>query len=205
MHRQSDLESKQPQCASPEFTESGLTKPEDIQLFYTASVHFLRKKLLEKSRRTPMLSNAGTQSCSKPETISRASTGASSRFFKSSNLILCRKASRTIIVVTPPSSPPSSLSMNQVLPFPKYGSSFFSRLLKWGSNRQFELDDRVELKNGDKNESSKISNFKFPRCERTTRLSKSLYTPSSNNSKETCKNVKPAVSVNFNEKQTSWT
>lgn len=117
--------------------ETGLSKPEDEQLFYSASVQFLRKKLEEKSHHQSL--NVRGPAQKDQESCHTKSTA-------------------------------SSLSMRQLLPFPKSSKDgFFTRLRN--TFRKFQL--RVPSLNTDDEDlqSSNItSNFKFARCEKCERF-----------------------------------
>lgn len=137
--------------------ELALSKPESEQLFYSASVQFLRKHLEHRSQYQPQ--TVSTQSCCsliKPVQILKGREK------------LCHKNSIE----------PSSLSMRQVLPFPKsYKVNFFTRLRN--TFRKFQLG-ASRLNSKDDTEISNISNFKFSRCEQCDALHSSCL-------KNTCK------------------
>lgn len=153
--------------------ETGLSKPEDEQLFYSASVQFLRKQLEYKSHHQLPKETVSTQSyCSinKPVQIS------SDRESYHKNSI------------------ESSLSMRQVLPFPKTNKiNFFLRLKN--TFKKFYLKSSSFDTEDDDTGTSNISNFKFPRCEQCDGLHSSCL---KNAYKENCKTYKLPCSSNSN-------
>ncbi|CAH0726039.1 unnamed protein product, partial [Brenthis ino] len=115
-----------------------LTKPDDVELFYTASVQFLQKRLQEKSLVAPTKSQRNTKSCC--------------------NLSSSSNSQRVIDKHT-------ALSMHEILPFPKSnGESFFSRILN--SFRKFSTQIIPDSNTEDLEMVNTRSNYKFPRCEK---------------------------------------
>lgn len=132
--------------------EIALTKPDDKELFYTASLHFLNKRLQEKTRHSG--SKEFSQSCcslslkdSKP--VVREFTALESEHNS-------ERATE------------SSLSMQQVLPFPKSSKEGFFNRMKNTFRKYRQTFSMCEANSSEELEISKsISNFKFPRCKRS--------------------------------------
>lgn len=154
MQRRNLLRSRSPESETSDSLDVALTKPDDEQLFYTASVHFLRKRLEEKKVHKTSNPTEATQSCcnlSKPTT----------------------SACYPVLIKEPPHLESSSriveepsLSMQQVLPFPKSRrDSFFARL-KNTFRKYMRPDNDVTVPSTEEPDARHISNFKFPRCSR---------------------------------------
>ena len=156
MQRRNSLTPRPSDSASSDPLDA-LSKPEDEQLFYTASVHFLRKRLEEKSNRLSKPQDA-TQSCcnlTRPVVTHRTNVHKISRL----ELDKCPAKESCLRVEIP------SLSMNQVLPFPKSNKEgFFARLKNTFRKTRRPAD--VTVQNIEESEAKNISNFKFPRCSR---------------------------------------
>lgn len=141
--------------------DEALAKPDDEQLFYTASLHFLNKKLQEKTHlpigafgRTRLTS----QSCYQLTRIQTDAIPATSK-------ICCTSVNDDSPRVRGP-----SLSMHQLLPFPKSNKdTFFARLKKRFRKycRSFDISETNNAHDADN--PKHISNFKFPRCARRTK------------------------------------
>lgn len=152
MQRRNSLTPRLSDSASSDPLDA-LSKPEDEQLFYTASVHFLRKRLEEKSNR-PSKPQDATQSCC--NLTRQVATHRNTNVHKISRLELNNCPARVEI---------PSLSMNQVLPFPKSNKEgFFARLRN--TFRKTKPPAEVTVQNIEESETKNISNFKFPRCSR---------------------------------------
>lgn len=118
-------------------------EPGDEECFYTASLHFLSKRLQEKTQPT----THDTQSCCNL-------TNPLDQHLQPKPTNICHG--------TP------ALPMDQLLPFPKSSKvSFFTRLKSkfWKSRHNPDIYDKFPIPE-DAESSKSISNFKFPRCER---------------------------------------
>lgn len=155
MQRRSILKSSNPDSEASNSLDVALTKPDDEQLFYTASVHFLLKRLEEKSHKPKQ--REATQSCCN---LSRPSTSADSSIQLTDSIKQYSK---------PPIAEGSSLSMHQVLPFPKSSRDGYFARFKNMFRKYMRVDSDVDEITIEEPETKSISNFKFPRC---TRLSK---------------------------------
>ncbi|PZC81178.1 hypothetical protein B5X24_HaOG213279 [Helicoverpa armigera] len=152
MQRRNSLTVRSPDSATSDCLDVALAKPDDEQLFYTASVHFLRKRLEEKCHR-PARTQEATQSCC------NLSIPIANR--PSSNV---HKSSKIDLEFFSPGER-RSLSMHQVLPFPKSSKDgFFARLKN--TFRKFRRPADVAEQTTEESETKNISNFKFPRCAR---------------------------------------
>lgn len=134
------------------------TQEKEEDYFYTASLVFLKKKLEEKSN-TDRDSQNTSQSCctlSVPENLE----------------LLPKKTLLTETDSEPLQITGSSLSMHQILPFPKSHNRFFSRLKNTFRKYRsfFGMGDSKPNELGAFNPSP---NLKFPRSER---MHKTLYT-----------------------------
>uniref|UniRef100_A0A2A4J4J2 Uncharacterized protein n=1 Tax=Heliothis virescens TaxID=7102 RepID=A0A2A4J4J2_HELVI len=153
MQRRNSLTARSPDSATSDSLDVALAKPDDEQLFYTASVHFLRKRLEEKSHR-PAKTQEATQSCCN---LSRQIVN-----HRSSNV---HKNPKIDLDYSSPTGERRSLSMHQVLPFPKSNKDgFFARLRN--TFRKFRRPVDVTEQHTEESETKNISNFKFPRCAR---------------------------------------
>lgn len=156
MQRRNSLTSRSPDSETSDALDVALTKPEDEQLFYTASVHFLRKRLEEKSHK-PLKPQEATQSCCN---LSRS-------IKRNSNV---HKVSKLDVDCSSQIGEGPSLSMHQVLPFPKSSKDgFFTRLRNtfWKFRRSAVTGPNTDEESA---ETKHISNFKFPRCSRLSNL-----------------------------------
>lgn len=152
MQRRNSLTSRPPDSAASDPIDVALSRPDDQQLFYTASVHFLQKRLEEKSNRLLKPQDA-TQSCCN---LTRPVVN------KHNNNVL--KISK-VDLESPPKGAMPSLSMNQVLPFPKSNKDgFFARLKNTFRKTRRPAD--VTVQGSEELDNKNISNFKFPRCSR---------------------------------------
>lgn len=137
----------------PPSLDAALAKPDDKELFYTASVHFLQKRLQEKSHKI----------ASKPVSRSCCNLNSSEDKYRQLKLIQSDQTDLSIDILNAESNP---LPMHQLLPFPKSRKdSLFTRFLNTiRKYRQcLELNYATVV---DDAEAKSISNFKFPRCER---------------------------------------
>lgn len=134
------------------YSLADLAKPEDERQFYTASVQFLKKRLQEKANPPSDRIQNSTQSCCslnvKSEPIPKPS---------------CKAPHLDSEPIQP------SLSMHQVLPFPKSNrESFFTRLKN--SFRKLQTSNfATSTKKASSSESSNtmaVSHFKFPQCRK---------------------------------------
>lgn len=163
-HNSLRLRPKSPYSDCP--LETALKKPEDRELFYTASLHFLNKRLQEKTHR-PSLQES-TQSCcdlnkTRPKTVSK------------------HKAE----VPNYKTEAGPSLPMHQVLPFPKSSKEGFFNRMKNTFRKYRQSFSMTETNSSEELEISKsISNFKFPRCERPSAGPSGLVKISEENSNE---------------------
>lgn len=141
---------KSPQL-EPVSLDAALAKPDDNELFYTASVHFLQKRLQEKSHKI-------TQ---KPTSQSCCNLNSS----RDKQQLLGEK-DQTDLSFNTLNADSGSLPMHQLLPFPKSKKdSIFTRV----KNTFRKYRQRLEVNYTgvvDDAESKTISSFKFPRCER---------------------------------------
>lgn len=141
---------KSPQLEPPSL-DAAFAKPDDKDLFYTASVHFLQKRLQEKSHK--IASKPTSQSC----------CNLNSSRDKCQHLGEKDKKDLSFNSLNADSDP---LPMHQLLPFPKSKKdSLFTRV----KNTFRKYRQRLEVNYTsvvDDAESRSISNFKFPRCER---------------------------------------
>lgn len=169
MHQPFDLQSKSPECKQ-RCSESELAELDDEQLFYTASIHFLKKKLQEKFQ-SPELSirsrtthessiQLNTTHCCKNHNAKR------SHFNRSSSLTLCRKTSESDICKI--SDTQTSLSMQQVLPFPKSRKKGFFKRIK-NTFKILQPKNLIHPKSANDSESVNISHFKFLRCHKLSK------------------------------------
>lgn len=162
MQRQNPL--KSPSKSSdfdPPSLDAAFAKPGDQELFYTASVHFLKKRLQEK-----------THSKSQKET-SQSCCNLTSTTNKETSLNSARPGvSKTEFSFEPPKQEPSSLPMHQVLPFPKSNKDTFLTRVRNTFRKYRQSVDMNDASGSEESEAKCISNFKFPRCER---LSKGLH------------------------------
>ncbi|CAH2104389.1 unnamed protein product [Euphydryas editha] len=119
-----------------------LTKPDDVELFYTASLHFLKQRLNEKKVVISAESNQTTQ-CKQSSENPQTST-------------------------TTPGL--KSLSMHQILPYPKSKrESFLARVMN--SFRKYrKYNDIAENRTDDIEMLNTISNYKFQHCERFSQV-----------------------------------
>ncbi|XP_075991672.1 uncharacterized protein LOC142986997 [Anticarsia gemmatalis] len=154
MQRQNLLRSRSPKRETSNSLDVALSKPDDEQLFYTASVHFLRKRLEEKKHR-PSNPRDATQSCCN---LRKPSTSES-------NCTVSENAGEKIESNTQIGKG-SSLAMHQVLPFPKSSKDGFFARLKSTFQKYMRSDNDLAEPNRDEPETKCISNFKFPRCAR---------------------------------------
>lgn len=151
-----------------------LARPGDDELFYTASVHFLKKRLQDKTDH--VAPKETSQSCCNLTSIPAVTKHKPV------------KTSRTELVFDFPTDS-SSLPMQTLLPFPKSNKeSFFTRV----KNTFCKYRQRVDMSNtnhADDSETKFISNFKFPRCERISKCPRSscLVEISEENSNESMK------------------
>ncbi|CAG9098158.1 unnamed protein product [Plutella xylostella] len=134
---------------SPVPLDEALSKPDDEELFYTASLHFLRRRLEDRSSEQ----HRSTQSCCNlSTTTSSPKLQPAARGFEYPG----------VLTEWP------LLPMNQVLPFPKCSNmSFFNRLKK--TFRIFRRSGDITMSSRDlpaDSTSLQASHFKFPRCER---------------------------------------
>lgn len=134
-----------------------LTKPDDVGLFYTASVHFLQKRLEEKALSTKTKSQPNLEICN----IKKASHN-SPRHLQNRQI---------------------TLPMHEILPFPKSSKEgFISRIMK--SFRKFKVQN-IANHNDDEVEMVQIkSNYKFPQCGRHKNHSSCLNAISEDDIKE---------------------
>ncbi|CAB3230639.1 unnamed protein product [Arctia plantaginis] len=184
MQRRSILRSSNPDSEASNSLDVALTKPDDEQLFYTASVHFLLKRLEEKSHKPKH--REATQSCCN---LSRPTTSANSYIQLTDSIKQHYK---------PPIAEGSSLSMQQVLPFPKSSRDGYFARLKNMFRKYMRSDSDVNETTIEESETKPISNFKFPRCARLSNIrsshlveiieEKSHETISGSNDKETRNN-----------------
>lgn len=141
---------KSPQLEPPSL-DAALAKPDDKELFYTASVHFLQKRLQEKSHKIT----------SKPISQSCCNLNSSTE-----NHQLVSQKDKTDLSFDILNADTDPLPMHQLLPFPKSKKdSLFTRV----KNTFRKYRQRLEVNYTsavDDAESKNISNFKFPRCER---------------------------------------
>lgn len=141
---------KSPQLEPPSL-DAALAKPDDKELFYTASVHFLQKRLQEKSHK--ITSKPTSQSCCNLNSArdNYQTLGQKDQTDLSFNIL---------------NTDNNPLPMHQLLPFPKSKKdSLFTRV----KNTFRKYRQRLEVNYTsvvDDAESKSISNFKFPRCER---------------------------------------
>ncbi|KAG6463727.1 hypothetical protein O3G_MSEX014047 [Manduca sexta] len=176
---------------SPATLDLALAKPEDEQQFYTASVHFLTERLRERSQSPRTKSNEKSQSCC-------CLTGVP---FATLQTRLDKKNPLNIVPDSESIAP--SLSMHQILPFPKSNrDSFFTRLRN--TFRKYRRTANISESNvPDESDTSKyISNFKFPWCERVGRShhSSDLLRISEENSAENMKvNMKRVESTSMSD------
>lgn len=141
---------KSPQLEPPSL-DAALAKPDDKELFYTASVHFLQKRLQEKSHKIP--STPTSQSC----------CNLNSNRDKNQLIGQRDQTDLNFNILNADSNP---LPMHQLLPFPKSKKdSLFTRVKN--TFRKYRQHLEVNYTSVvDDAESKSISNFKFPRCER---------------------------------------
>lgn len=141
---------KSPQLEPPSL-DAAFAKPDDKELFYTASVHFLQKRLQEKSHKI----------ATKPISQSCCNLNSGGDKYQ-----LAGQKDPTDLSLNIVNSDSNALPMHQLLPFPKSKKdSLFTRVKntfrkyrqRWEVNYTSVVDDA---------ESKSISNFKFPRCER---------------------------------------
>lgn len=141
---------KSPQLEPPSL-DAALAKPDDKELFYTASVHFLQKRLQEKSHKIG--SKPTSQSC----------CNLNSTIDKYQLVGQWDQTDLSFNILNADSSP---LPMHQLLPFPKSKKDgLFTRV----KNTFRKYRQRLEVNYTsvvDDAESKSISNFKFPRCQR---------------------------------------
>lgn len=141
---------KSPQLEPPSL-DAAFAKPDDKELFYTASVHFLQKRLQEKSHKI----------ASKPTSQSCCNLNSSGEIHQ-----LLDQKDRTDLSFNILNADSNALPMHQLLPFPKSKrDSLFTRV----KNTFRKYRQRLEVNYTsvvDDVESKSISNFKFPRCER---------------------------------------
>lgn len=164
MQRQNTLGSY-PKCNHSECPlEIALRKPDDEELFYSASLHFLKKRLHEKTHTSKP--REFTQSCC---SLSRASESSAQPFTRN-------KVEASNSGISPQTTVESSLSMHQVLPFPKSNKEGFFNRMKNTFRKYRQSFSMSEANSSEELEISKsISNFKFPRCQRfSTARSSSL-------------------------------
>lgn len=119
-----------------------LTKPDDVELFYTASLHFLKQRLNEKLLSGSIESHQTTK-------------GEQS----SENLQTSTKEQRL-----------KSLSMHEILPYPKSKRvSFLARVMN-SFRKHRKYNDIAENKTDDIGVLSTTSNCKLPNCERFSKV-----------------------------------
>lgn len=150
-----------------------LVRPGDEELFYTASVHFLKKRLQEKTDH--IISKEISQSCCNLRV--HAATKPKPR-----------KASRTELGVDF-AKDACALPMHALLPFPRSNKdSFFSRVKNTFRKFRQRLD-MSDTSHADDFDIKCISNFKFPRCQRLSKRPRSscLVEISEENSNESMK------------------
>lgn len=188
MQRRNSLNTWSPDSETSDCLDVALTKPEDEQLFYTASVHFLRKRLEEKSHKLPKAQETTKSCCNLSRPIEN----------KHSSIV--HKPQKKGFERSSHIGEGPSLSMHQVLPFPKSSKdSFFTRLRE--TFRKFRRPVDVNNPNPEETETEYISNFKFPRCARLRNLySSCLVEISEEKSNENIKthNVRYSRSSNIN-------
>ncbi|CAD0195970.1 unnamed protein product [Chrysodeixis includens] len=156
MQRQNSLNTWSSDSETSDCLDVALTKPEDEQLFYTASVHFLRKRLEEKRHELPKPQETTRSCCNLTRPID----------FKHS---IVNKPQKKGLERSSHVGEGPSLSMHQVLPFPKSSKdSFFTRVKE--SLRKFRRPVDVNNPNPEETETQYISNYKFPRCARLRNL-----------------------------------
>uniref|UniRef100_A0A2H1WXN1 SFRICE_039220 n=1 Tax=Spodoptera frugiperda TaxID=7108 RepID=A0A2H1WXN1_SPOFR len=154
MQRRNSLTLRTADSVTSDPLDVALTKPDDELLFYTASVHFLRKRLEEKSHQ-PSKPQEATQSCCN---LSRPPVP----HLSSSSL---HKIAKIELDHHSPVGEGPSLSMQQVLPFPKSNENgFLTRLMN--TFRKFRRPAEVTEQQTEEPDTKNISNFKFPRCSR---------------------------------------
>ncbi|KAJ0182044.1 hypothetical protein K1T71_002766 [Dendrolimus kikuchii] len=165
MQRPQPLKAESTDCDIPVSLDAALSQPENEELFYTASVHFLRKRLEGKSNSPQSKQDyaSATQSC----------YSLSNQSFNNQCYDNFTKSRSSLRVKESETAVESSLSMHQVLPFPKSNKEgFFTRLKstvrKCSSYLKiFDFDDIQNTRLKEESESlSPISNFKLPHCER---------------------------------------
>ncbi|CAH0700398.1 unnamed protein product [Spodoptera exigua] len=185
MQRRNSLTLSTADSVTSDPLDVALSKPDDELLFYTASVHFLRKRLEEKSHRPPKPQEA-TRSCcnlSRPPAPHLSSSSV--------HKIAKIKLDHDSLVGEGP-----SLSMQQVLPFPKSNENGFLTRLR-NTFRRFRRPADVTEQQSEESDTKSISNFKFPRCSRLRNPHSScLVEISEENSKESigAPNVRQATS-----------
>ncbi|CAH2240574.1 jg21048 [Pararge aegeria aegeria] len=139
--------------------DSALAKPVNEELFYTASVHFLKKRLQDKIHFTLVNSESGqtSQSCCNLSSISENHSAFSEDQRKNQSHLEIQENSAQCAT--------KSLSMHQILPFPKSNKEcFIARIMN--SLRKYKRCANIPENKTDDIELFKTrSNYKFPRCE----------------------------------------
>ncbi|CAG9566647.1 unnamed protein product [Danaus chrysippus] len=134
-----------------------LSKPEDIELFYAASVHFLKTRLQEKTN----IKETGSSTKSCCDLAKPLDKSPSNRNLEE----------------------PSSLSMHQILPFPKTNKeSFLSRIL--GSFWKHRKGN--DSKNSAKKSLNNKPNYDLLRCNHLSKIHCSNLNPISEEPTRNC-------------------
>lgn len=145
----------------PPSLDAVLAKSDDKELFYTASVHFLQKRLQEKSHKL----------ASQPVSRSCCNLNNNEDKYHKIKLIQSDQSDLSFDSINAESDP---LSMHQLLPFPKSRKeSLITRLMNTFRKHRQHLERLNDAAVMDDTESKSISNFKFPRCERFHKISPS--------------------------------
>lgn len=156
MQRRTALRQERAQNNFETYWDEVFKKPEDEKLLYTASVNFLKKRLEDKTVSFPHKQKEVSKSCCSIVTYAENKTRNSAR---EQSLHSSQSEESDSIDET-------SLSMHQVLPFPKTNKASFFTRLKNNFRKYRRTASLTEYENADDTESSKfISNFKFPRCD----------------------------------------
>lgn len=145
--------SKNTETTSSNPLDFALAKPDNEELFYTASVHFLQKRLQDKA-----------QSLIASESRHISHSCCNLRKNSENPLAFTQEKPDSRENLSTQSS--TSLSMHQILPFPKSNKeSVVARIMN--SLRKYKRRNNIpEDKTDDLELFKPRSNYKFPRCER---------------------------------------
>lgn len=147
--------SKTTETTSRSPLDYALAKPDNEELFYTASVHFLKKRLQDK-----------TQSLIAVESRHTSHSCCNLRRDPENPLAINVEGEQPNFREHLSTQSSTSLSMHQILPFPKSNKeSVVARIMN--SLRKYKRRNNIpEDKTDDLELFKPRSNYKFPRCER---------------------------------------